>query len=121
MQVNALAMMMAWLVAFGQPQTLPVRMELARLQGTWHVVELTADGQKAPPEEDVFLEYVFRGQNLRVKGEDVDEEVVFQINPDASLKFIDVTNARQPGPVTSGIYKVDGDDLVICLSSEAGA
>ena len=73
--------------------------------------------QKPPPEDDLNLEYVFEGQNLKVKGGELNEEIVYQLNVDASPKTLDLTDAKQPGPVTSGIYKLDGDTLVLCFAN----
>src|SRR5262249_43164199 len=100
--VTPVVMMLAWLSTVESPKTLAIKREISRLQGTWTVVEVTVDGDKVPPEDESSMEYVFRGQELLIRGEEFLEEAVFQVNGEASPKTIDLANAKQPGPMTSG-------------------
>src|SRR5262245_9083181 len=96
---SAVVLLLAWFGTLGDAKAILLKGEIGRLQGAWHAVSLVVDGQTAPPEEDVNVEYVFQGQNLTVQGEGFKEDALFQLNPEATPRTIDVVNAQQPGPM----------------------
>jgi uncharacterized protein (TIGR03067 family) len=88
------------------------------LQGPWRVVSAEVSGKKASADELKELQkdpMVFRGDRLIGR-----YEADYKLDPTKSPKEIDVTPATTPGTqkmTFRGIYRLDGDELTLCLGS----
>jgi uncharacterized protein (TIGR03067 family) len=92
-----------------------VQKELKRLEGTWGCRWLGRNGKKFEAD----------GGLLTIKGRRwyVGEKAVasFTIDPTTTPKVIDVTDLlEENGLMAEGIYRLDGDRLVICLYAGGG-
>jgi uncharacterized protein (TIGR03067 family) len=87
-----------------------------RIQGAWRVESATIAGKKASAEELKELQkdpMVFRGDKLVGR-----YEATFKLDPDKKPKEIDITAGTGKQQMTfRGIYRLDGDELTLCLSS----
>ena len=81
------------------------KQELAKLQGEW-VLTKTLDADK--------LVYIFKGNEYTSSknGEQSNVKVTFTIDTATEPKSI--TRTTPKGEVSRGIYKIDGDTLLIC-------
>jgi uncharacterized protein (TIGR03067 family) len=98
--------------------------QLALFQGNWEVVELVEDGKVIPKE--AIREWLPSGGRVQIA-----ENAIIFISPDDSKKHaklfsIDVTRFPKGIEITSkdqhvslGIYRFDGNRLVVCFSDPA--
>jgi uncharacterized protein (TIGR03067 family) len=88
------------------------------LQGPWRVTAAVIAGKKVSAEELMELQkdpMVFRGDKLVGR-----YESTFKLDPSKNPKEIDVTPSTKPGTekmIFRGIYRLEGDELTLCLSS----
>lgn len=98
--------------------------ELAPFQGVWKVVELTDSGVNIP--QDEFQEMLHSGGNFRIE----DDQIIFHSVLDGRQysKTLQVDNKHAPPHFNVrmddettgwGIYRIDGDQLTVCMSSES--
>jgi RNA polymerase sigma factor (sigma-70 family) len=104
-----------------QPKT-----DAEKIQGLWEVTERREDGMSLlfPNEatngslfiegDEFFLSYMSKGTPM---GGSI-WKANFTLNSEATPKSIDLTSGGAKKPDTFGIYKLDGDDLLICLPRE---
>lgn len=96
------------------------RAELARHQGTWEVVAFVYEGREAPREitatmsrvvEDDHVTWYRAGKSFAGTG--------LVLDPSADPKAIDVIadGGPQRGKAVLGIYRLDGDELTICMAA----
>jgi uncharacterized protein (TIGR03067 family) len=96
--------------------------EMAKFKGVWSIVSVdVAPGDKGPTEKELKeMKFVF-GQpaenNVMMKFGDKEEKPsTFTIDPSKTPKQIDIIpEGRKPA---KGIYKLDGDTLVICANNK---
>jgi RNA polymerase sigma-70 factor (ECF subfamily) len=90
--------------------------EAKRLDGTWKVVSLAADGTEAPPEAIREGRWTFRGNQIIVPGPDAGK-VTYKLMQDRSPKAMDVTALDGPnkGKTSECIYEIEGERLTICI------
>jgi uncharacterized protein (TIGR03067 family) len=95
-----------------------VATDVEKLQGTWNVVALEAEGGKVQ-------EGVFKGSKIVVKGNafttvsaGATYRGTFSVDAAATPKTIDLTFTEGPeaGNKSLGIYEVDGDSWKLCLT-----
>ena len=103
-----------------------VAKELTLLEGTWKVI-LIVQGGKELPEETLGETMTFKGGKLTERGsgaDDEDEPRQFRLDPTCDPKVIDFDEAnkdfRDADEVVEGMYRLDGDALVICINWESG-
>lgn len=103
----------------------PVKKELELLQGRWEMVERVVRGKKATADEMKRLKGVMLIEGNKKtgwsdeSGKKVDvQETTIKIDPTANPKTVDKTIVKGTGEgeTTLGIYKLDGDQLTICLA-----
>jgi uncharacterized protein (TIGR03067 family) len=91
--------------------------ELAALDGTWAVVAQTENGEAGKPDEFKGATFVFQAGKMsaRLDGKEVGRSS-FTIDPGKSPKQIDIVYGSGPakGKTARGIYKLDGEKLVVC-------
>jgi uncharacterized protein (TIGR03067 family) len=96
----------------------PAKVDRDRLQGAWEVVAWEWDGRSSRPEAGDRV--VIRGDTITFTrgGKEVVEW--FALAPGEDPKQIDLTPVVPPPDRLPGIYKLDGDDLVLCYAFTLG-
>jgi uncharacterized protein (TIGR03067 family) len=89
------------------------------LSGAWRVVSLEFGGEKQDAPEGDEAVVTFKDGKALVKDE---EQFTFKTDPTTDPKIIDFVKSMDPdkGQTLEGIYKFDGETLVICLWSGMG-
>ena len=108
----------AILVAADPPKEDAVKKDLKGIQGTWKVVAMEADGEKAPEEIVAALKLVFKDDTLTfVPGEPGFTNYTYKLDPTTKPAGFDMTHAdeKNKGETQKGIYSLEGDSLKICF------
>jgi len=91
--------------------------DLELLQGSWEIVGLEAGGKAEPAQNYRGNTFAFtrnKGTDVAILREGIYPlEFTFTLDPAKTPKAIDLTTK---GNTARGIYKLDGDDLVVCVS-----
>jgi uncharacterized protein (TIGR03067 family) len=91
------------------------RKELKALEGDWVVERIEAEGKKHKPGADEQAKLTITGTKWAFPATGEQGEVV-AVGPSSSPKLIDLKSTRRGGAIVrEGIYKLDGDTLVIAL------
>ena len=99
-----------------------VKEALAKVTGTWKIESETIDGAKTPPEAllDFALQFKEGGRFVLAKNGEAVWVGRFTVDPAPSPQRVvvlpDQDGADLP-PTHRGIYKFDGDRLIVCLSA----
>ncbi len=96
-----------------------VKKDLAKLQGTWRVVEVEENGEKVPADKlrETKVTVVVKGDKHTLKyGDRVEGPVTVTIDPTKKPGHYDMTITEGPkkGQVLQGIYQLDGDTWRYC-------
>lgn len=91
--------------------------QLRTLEGTWSFVRLEVDGSAIPPEAMRSSRLMMDGDRFRMESPEGVYEGVFNIDVEAQPHQIDIEFIEGPeaGNWNYGIFRFDGDDLVLCL------
>jgi len=94
--------------------------QIKRLQGTWQVVGLEADGTAVPSEYITNIVTVIAGSNYRVVNNDKVDRGVLTIVPSETPRQMDIrpTLGDNAGRTLPGIYEVGPDTLKVCFAQE---
>ena len=98
-----------------------IKAEMEKFQGTWKLVSQHYKGMDAPPEDLKDRSVIIQGDKMIGKhGQQVKQETVLQIDPTQTPKTLDLktTKGVDVGKKTLGIYRLEKDDLMICLSED---
>ena len=96
-------------------------MDMGLLRGTWRAVRIETGGGPVPAEIAATVRYVFEDDRVRLlEGDQPAEEGAIRLDPEADPRAFDFTATAGPqtGTTAQGIYRVDGDRLVMCLGSQ---
>ena len=90
---------------------------LRALEGEWHFVSLKVDGTDVPAPPAAAATLLIDGDRFRMDSSDGAFEGVFTIDADTAPARIDIEFVEGPeaGNWSYGIFKVDGDSLLLCL------
>jgi len=94
--------------------------EINRLQGTWQVVGIEADGTAVPSEYITNIVAVIAGSNYRVINNDKVDRGVLTIVPSETPRQMDIrpTLGDNAGRTMPGIYELGPDSLKVCFAQE---
>jgi len=100
------------------------RKEMSALQGTWFAVALQDEDRKAPPAVIKQFKLVIKDQKMifSAEGSPTSHSLGFRIDPQQNPHAIDIEAVILGGPsegkTLPGIYKLEGDQLTICLPTK---
>jgi|GEM_PF-1029014 len=103
---------------FGSWPKLAQHVELLRsLEGTWAFDSLEVDGNQIPSAHTQHSRILIDGDRFRTESPEAIYEGVFNIDAEVSPHYIDIEFNAGPeaGNWNYGIFKLDGDQLEICL------
>jgi uncharacterized protein (TIGR03067 family) len=95
--------------------------EMKKLEGTWVATSIEYDGEQVLGGEVKDVKLVISGDEISVKGAipDADKyaKLTYKVDPSTTPKIIDVTFTvgADKGTVMEGIYKLEGDELRLCV------
>ena len=96
--------------------------ELAKFQGTWRLVSVEADGkvEKDLASKNITVTIEKETHTVRFGDSVIESNVKFAIDPSKTPKEVTDTVMEGPnkGQVIKGIYKLEGDMLTSCTSSD---
>jgi uncharacterized protein (TIGR03067 family) len=87
------------------------------IQGTWTVVSIEQGGQKEPEDKvkDARITFGADGK-AHLKHGDKAKELTYEL--DSTKKPKQITLKGDDGKTMQGIFKLDGDDLTLCVGDE---
>ena len=89
-----------------------------KLQGTWKLVSLEADGEQGPAHIVAKLKLVFENDTLTfTPGEPGFTNYTFRVDPTTAPPSFDMTHAdgTDKDKTMKGLYSLEGDSLKICF------
>ncbi|MFL5340031.1 MAG: family 16 glycoside hydrolase [Gemmataceae bacterium] len=94
------------------------RHDVERLRGAWRAVSVERTGKALTPEEVRSLRFDFAGNTLTSNHMEKGpaQRMVFTLDPTKSPKQITLKPAADSTFVIEGIYRFDGDRLVVCMA-----
>jgi uncharacterized protein (TIGR03067 family) len=101
-----------------------VKTELARLDGVWQVVGHETNGKATNEEHWRKVQFVFKGNQLTFKGDDILSKKVARIklviDPSTMPRVIDmkIVEGEFKGTTLEGIYEIEDDGLKICFRND---
>jgi RNA polymerase sigma factor (sigma-70 family) len=92
-----------------------------KIQGTWQAVKMESEGREATEDEVKKGKFVIKGDKLTtVRPDGFTSESDITIDPAQRPKTIDLVPQTGPdtekGKTFRGIYKLDGDTLILCMN-----
>jgi uncharacterized protein (TIGR03067 family) len=97
--------------------------DAAKMQGTWVLTQAEDDGRTAPAEELAKLVWSFDGERYTIRYHNDVREGTFRLDPDKTPKAFDqtATAGADKGRSYRGIYRLVGDELVLCFPRDPKA
>jgi uncharacterized protein (TIGR03067 family) len=94
--------------------------EIAKWQGTWRAVSFVHDGKPTPAEKLKPIKLTVEGEHYHFQNGDFQERGTYRFDPSQDPKALDIVVGEGPdkGKVHLVIYKVEDDELTICLHAE---
>jgi len=97
---------------------------LAKLDGSWQVVGHETNGKPASEEHWRKVQFVFKGNQLTFKGDDILErkvaKITLVIDPATTPRVIDlkIVAGEFKGTTLEGVYEIKNDRLKICFRND---
>jgi uncharacterized protein (TIGR03067 family) len=117
----------AWLVAAfilvaadkADDKDAAVKKELGKIEGSWQMVSMEIDGNKASDDDVSKVILVMKGENYTVEGTDQELKGTLTFDPTKKPKTVERKETEGPnkGETRHGIYELEGDDLKFCFVS----
>jgi uncharacterized protein (TIGR03067 family) len=110
------------LAPFLAAQTPKEKTDQDRLQGEWQLVGLEVREESVPAAKLAGTTLVIRGDKYATVVKKKEYPTTFKLDPKQDPKHIDMFLPDDSGTprLAKGIYKLDGDKLVICRGQAAG-
>jgi uncharacterized protein (TIGR03067 family) len=91
--------------------------QLRAFEGEWQFVSLEIDGDAMPSPMTAHSRMLIDGDRFRMESPEANYEGIFTLDVEADPPQIDIEFAEGPeaGNWSYGIYRLDGDDLFLCL------
>jgi uncharacterized protein (TIGR03067 family) len=118
-------MKMRWFIlgiaacAVGAAPTTEQRKEMAKFNGNWKYLSISAEGQRAAGNTFANSRMGFKDDKFTLAEVDDRSNGVFAVDPTQNPKWINLrylTGARQ-GQLLLGVYEIEGDSLRISLGT----
>lgn len=112
---------LAVFISLGFPAVRAADEDAKKLEGTYTLVELIADGKPSPKAKDVESA-VIQGDTITIKiaGKTKAESAKFRLDPSKEPAHIDLTPDRGKGKQLPGIYKTEETDKGLVLTMAFG-
>jgi len=105
------------LIAAGGPAQ-DTKKELEKLQGEWTMVSMETKGMKAGDKVVKQYKLTIKGDQWTVTTLKGGARATFKIDPSKNPKTIDLTfELNKKGTPSRGIYKLEGDTLILCRAA----
>jgi len=118
MNIQALLVLTAGLVAADDSKDAAVKKELEQLKGNWVATSYLKDAKPAAEPDLKMMKLTADGDQVTfTKGKDA-RKSVYKLDPTQKPKALDIVMIDGPdkGKTLSGIYELTGDDFKICLA-----
>jgi uncharacterized protein (TIGR03067 family) len=94
--------------------------EIQKWQGTWRAVSMVHEGMETPAEKLKPIKLTVEGANYKFENGEFHEQGTYRFDPSQEPKALDIVVGEGPDKdkVYLVIYKVEGDELTICLESD---
>jgi uncharacterized protein (TIGR03067 family) len=88
-----------------------------RLQGTWTLVWSITDGKRTPEDTTPALTMMLTDKSFQSEWADkLFRQSTYKLDPTHDPRWIDlIAPSETPGHVSRGIYRFEGDELLLCL------
>ncbi len=106
--------------SFAAEKSDAVKETVAKWQGTWRAVKFEHDGKLTPPEKLKPIKLTVEGAKYHFQNGDFSEHGTYAFHPDEDPPALDIVvgEGADKGKVYLVIYRVEGDELTICLEQE---
>jgi uncharacterized protein (TIGR03067 family) len=93
-----------------------VKKDLDKMQGTWNIVSLVADGKEAPARELKIISLTIKGDQSTFVNGDKMSKGTYKLDPSKQPKALDIvlTEGSAKGKTLFAIYDFEGEQLRIC-------
>jgi uncharacterized protein (TIGR03067 family) len=100
-----------------EPNDPSTKTDIEKWQGEWRVASMENNGQLAPPDSVKKITLTVTGTDYHFKNGPIHERGTYKFHADKNPKELDIVvgDGKDKGKVHLAIYKVDADELVICL------